>query len=108
MGADQAGRFPGDLLADATFRQRHGEAAFQDFRLDALLFGESQSRAVLSVKPGDAVKVIERAKLCGVPAARIGVVGGNDLLIKTTAGERRWVLRDIHDLWWNAIARAMA
>jgi phosphoribosylformylglycinamidine synthase len=41
-------------------------------RLDALLFGESQSRVVVSCKPLDAVKVIERAKLLGVPAARIG------------------------------------
>ena len=83
-------------------------SAFQDFRLDALLFGETQSRAVLSVKPGDTVKVIERAKLCGVPAARIGFVGGNDLLIKTAAGESKWVLRELHDLWWNSIGRAMA
>ena len=83
-------------------------SAFKDFRLDALLFGETQSRVVVSARPGDAVKVIERAKLCGVPAARIGVVGGSDLLIKTAAGESKWVLREIHDLWWNSIGRVMA
>ena len=82
-------------------------SAFKNFRLDALLFGETQSRVVLSAKPGDAVKVIERAKLCGVPAARIGVVGGNDLIIKTASGESKWVLGGIHDLWWNSIARVM-
>ncbi len=59
-------------------------------RLDALLFGETQSRIVISTKPLDAVKVVERAKLMGVPATRIGTVGGGGLIIKTAAGELSW------------------
>jgi hypothetical protein len=54
------------------------------------------------------VKVVERAKLMGVPAARIGTVGGDKLQIKTHAGESSCDLRDLHDAWWNSIARAMA
>ena len=77
-------------------------------RLDALLFGETQSRVVVTTAAIDAVKVIERAKLLGVPAARLGTVGGDHLLIRTTAGELSWPLAELHDLWWNAIARAMA
>jgi phosphoribosylformylglycinamidine synthase len=77
-------------------------------RLDALLFGETQSRIVVTCKPLDAVKVVERAKLMGVPAARIGTVGGDKLQIKTHAGESSCDLRDLHDAWWNSIARAMA
>ena len=76
-------------------------------RLDALLFGETQNRVVVSCAPLDAVKVIERAKLMGVPAMRIGTVGGDKLTIKTAAGQFAWDVRELHDLWWNAIARAM-
>ncbi len=77
-------------------------------RLDALLFGETQGRVVLSCKPLDAVKVVERAKLMGVPAIQIGTVGGDKLVVKTGAGQFNWELRELHDLWWNSIARAMA
>ena len=78
------------------------------FRLDTLLFGETQSRIVISCKPLDAVKVVERAKLMGVPAIQIGKVGGDKLAAKTAIGEFSATLTDLHDAWWNAIARAMA
>jgi phosphoribosylformylglycinamidine synthase subunit PurL len=77
-------------------------------RLDALLFGETQSRVVISCKPLDAVKVVERAKLMGVPAIQIGKVGGDKLTVKTTGGEFSAPLTELHDAWWNSIARAMA
>ena len=83
-------------------------STFKDVRLDALLFGETQSRIVVSCKPLDAVKLIERAKLVGVPAARIGTVGGDKLVLKTSSGEFSTVTADLHDPWWNSIARAMA
>ena len=76
-------------------------------RLDALLFGEAQARVVLSVAPLDAVKAVERAKLVGVPAVRIGTVGGEALEIKTPHGAWAWRLDALRDLWWNSIARAM-
>jgi phosphoribosylformylglycinamidine synthase len=84
---------------------REGVAAS---RLDALLFGETQSRVVISAKTINAVKIVERAKLLGVPAACIGKVGGDKVSIKTPAGEWSWAVTDLHDTWWNAIARAMA
>ena len=77
-------------------------------RLDALLFGETQSRVVITCKPLDAVKVVERAKLMGVPAVQIGKVGGDKLTIKTAGGEFGAPVTELHDAWWNAIARAMA
>ncbi|MDE3068597.1 MAG: phosphoribosylformylglycinamidine synthase subunit PurL [Verrucomicrobiota bacterium] len=77
-------------------------------RLDALLFGETQSRVVVTCAPLDAVKVTERAKLMGVPAAQIGRVGGDQLTIKTVGGEFSAPVTELHDAWWNAIARAMA
>jgi phosphoribosylformylglycinamidine synthase len=77
-------------------------------RLDALLFGETQSRIVITCKPLDAVKVVERTKLMGVPAVQIGKVGGEKLTVKTASGEFSAPLIELHDQWWNAIARAMA
>jgi phosphoribosylformylglycinamidine synthase len=77
-------------------------------RLDALLFGETQSRVVITCKPLDAVKVVERAKLMGVPAAPIGKVGGDKLAVRTAAGEFSVPVAELHDVWWNSIARAMA
>jgi phosphoribosylformylglycinamidine synthase len=83
-------------------------SAMKDVRLDALLFGETQSRVVISCKSIDAVKVVERAKLMGVPAVQIGKVGGDTLKVKTAGGEFSAPLAELHDAWWNSIARAMA
>ena len=77
-------------------------------RIDALLFGEFQSRVVITMKPLDAVKVVERAKLLGVPAVLIGTVGGDQWIVKTAAGEFSCPVAELHDAWWNSIARAMA
>jgi phosphoribosylformylglycinamidine synthase len=77
-------------------------------RLDALLFGETQSRIVVTCAPLEALKVVERAKLMGVPAMQIGKVGGDKLKIKTASVEFSEPLTALHDAWWNAIARAMA
>jgi phosphoribosylformylglycinamidine synthase len=83
-------------------------SAFKNVRLDALLFGETQSRVVISCKPLDAVKVVERAKLMGVSAVQIGKVGGDKLTVKTANAEFSAPLTELHDTWWNSIARAMA
>jgi phosphoribosylformylglycinamidine synthase len=77
-------------------------------RLDALLFGETQSRIVITCNPLDAVKVVERARLMGVPAVQIGKVGGDNLAIKTSSGEFNWPVTELHDAWWNSISRAMS
>ncbi|HXI72185.1 MAG TPA: hypothetical protein VNN22_17655 [Verrucomicrobiae bacterium] len=77
-------------------------------RLDALLFGETQSRVVISCKPMDVVKVVECAKLMGVPTIQIGKVGGDKLTVKTARGEFSAPLTELHDPWWNSIGRSMA
>jgi phosphoribosylformylglycinamidine synthase len=79
----------------------------KDVRLDALLFGESQGRIVISTQHVQSAKVLAQAKILGVPAILIGGVGGTSLQIKTAGGSLTWELRELHDLWWNAIARAM-
>ncbi len=76
-------------------------------RLDALLFGESQGRIVISVAAIDAVKVLAQAKILGVSATRIGTVGGTTLQINGAGCTLSSDVKELHDLWWNSIARAM-
>jgi phosphoribosylformylglycinamidine synthase len=76
-------------------------------RLDALLFGETQGRIVISVPWLQAPKVLAQAKILGCTASLLGKVGGTALQIKTSAANLTWDLRELHDSWWNAIARAM-
>ena len=82
--------------------------AINGTRLDALLFGETQNRVVLTVASDDAGRVVKQAGLFGVPARVIGRVGGDALLLKTAAGEFTAPLSALHDAWWNSIDRAMA
>ena len=79
----------------------------KDFRLDALLFGEANGRVLISTSQLDAVKAVERAQLMGVPAVRIGTVGGESLKIKSTTSECAWEVLGLHDLWWNSIGNTM-
>jgi phosphoribosylformylglycinamidine synthase subunit PurL len=76
-------------------------------RLDALLFGETQARVIITTAASDATKVTERAKLLGVEATKLGTVGGETLAITTSFGKFSWPVQELHDLWWYAIARAM-
>jgi len=50
-------------------------------RTDALLFGESQSRVVVSAKPAQRQAILDHAKGLGVPAAVIGAVGGASFVV---------------------------
>jgi phosphoribosylformylglycinamidine synthase len=99
-----------ELTARNTPRMMGAEidlAEFADHRLDALLFGEAMGRIIITTSELDAVKAVGRARLMGVPARRIGTVGGDELKIKTHAGELACKVAGLHDLWWNAIGNAM-
>jgi phosphoribosylformylglycinamidine synthase len=82
-------------------------------RRDALLFGESQSRVVLSVKADSADKVLTIARAMGVPAAKIGTVGGERLVIDVEAGKQVSAcrvdaeLKTLLDRWGNSLERAL-
>jgi phosphoribosylformylglycinamidine synthase subunit PurL len=80
----------------------------EGLRHDALLFGETQGRIIISTRAIDAVKVVERGKLLGVSATRIGTVRGDQLSIKVGDRSWSWPVAELHDLWWHAIAKAMA
>ena len=50
-------------------------------RKDSMLFGESQSRIIVSAKPAQRQAILEQAQRLGVPAGVIGAVGGASLVI---------------------------
>jgi phosphoribosylformylglycinamidine synthase len=80
----------------------------KDARLDALLFGETQSRIIISVSPENADRALSQAKQAGIPATMLGTVGGQTLSIKTQRGQLNAKLTELHDTWFHTIARAMA
>ncbi len=87
--------------------------AGQTIRRDALLFGESQSRVVLSVKADAVEKVLAVAQAMGVPAVKIGTVGGERLIIDVEAGRQASAcrvdaeLKTLLDRWGNSLERAL-
>ncbi len=87
--------------------------ADQTVRRDALLFGESQSRVVLSVKPDVVEKVLRVAQESGVPAAKIGTVGGERLVIDVDASKQAPAclvdadLKTLLDRWGNSLERTL-
>jgi phosphoribosylformylglycinamidine synthase len=79
------------------------ESSFADV---AALFGESASRVVVSVAPTAVSELLARAAASGVPAAQIGIVGGNR--IRITIGGRAALdepLADADAIWSNALER---
>ena len=58
-----------------------------DARLDAVLFGEAQSRVVLSVSPGNADAVRQRCADAGAQATEIGTVADGGLAVSVGGAE---------------------
>ncbi|MFL6515485.1 MAG: phosphoribosylformylglycinamidine synthase subunit PurL [Chthoniobacterales bacterium] len=73
----------------------------------AALFGETQSRIILSVAPENAARVREMLVELKIPHLELGSVGGNDLAIRSASQEFRWSVAELHDDWWNSIRRAV-
>jgi phosphoribosylformylglycinamidine synthase II len=77
-------------------------------RLDALLFGESQGRVLLSVAPSHLPALLAAAPAAGVPAEVIGrVTGGPVLGVKTAAGAIEWPVAGLRTAWETSIESAM-
>jgi phosphoribosylformylglycinamidine synthase len=74
------------------------------FRKDAYLFGESQSRVIVSCSKDKAAKVEALAKQNGVACKKIGVVEGNSLVID------RFIDLSVNQMmnaWQNSIKQAL-
>jgi len=77
-------------------------------RLDALLYGESQGRALLAVAPAAEVVVLQAAAAAGLPASAVGTVTGDGTLAVSAARLRlSWPAADLRRTWETAIEEAM-
>jgi phosphoribosylformylglycinamidine synthase len=76
-----------------------------EIRNDALMFGESQSRIVISFSPKNREAVTKLAKQSAIDFSVIGKVGGNDFQANINNAE--FMKEDIHilrDIWKGALA----
>jgi phosphoribosylformylglycinamidine synthase len=78
-----------------------------DMRPDALLFGESASRIVVSVRPECAERVQEIARRHGVPCAELGLVGGDRLTLRGQRFALDLPLEAIHWAWSTGLSRSL-
>jgi phosphoribosylformylglycinamidine synthase len=77
-------------------------------RQDALLFGESQGRALVSAAPADEPAVLAAAAAAGVPADSIGeVTADGALTVKTARGPLEWAVSGLRAGWETSIETAM-
>src|SRR5262249_15391524 len=75
----------------------------------ALLFGESPSRIVLSVKADAAARVAEIAAEAGVACAQIGTVGGRRLTISVRGAKKvDRAVAELERAWRSLMAAKMA
>ena len=72
-------------------------------RIDAFLFGESQSRALLSAPAEKAAALMDIFKAQGVPAMQIGSVGGAKLEVSVGAKKFAWDVANLHQVWDTAL-----
>ncbi|OQW34482.1 MAG: phosphoribosylformylglycinamidine synthase II [Nitrospira sp. SG-bin1] len=82
------------------------------FRKDAILFGESQSRIVISAKPVHRGDILDRARRFGVPVEVIGIVTGERLTVSMgDEGSMQPVIDQsvamLHDRWSFALERSL-
>ena len=72
----------------------------KNFRTDAFLFGEAQSRIVVSIKPENKANFENELRKSGTPFLNIGTVKGSDMVIDgTLVGS----LKEYETLYDNAI-----
>jgi phosphoribosylformylglycinamidine synthase subunit PurL len=76
-------------------------------RLDQILFNESQSRVIISVRTEDAAATEAVCAAAEIPFGRLGEVGGSDLVVSTEQQTLRWDVAQLHQAWYFSIERAM-
>lgn len=81
-------------------------------RKDAVLFGESQSRIVVSAKPVHRQTILDRAAQCGVPIEVIGAVSGSGLVMYLRDEHATEKVIDhpvamLHDRWAFSLERTI-
>jgi phosphoribosylformylglycinamidine synthase II len=75
-------------------------------RLDGLLFGETQGRAILTTSPEKSATLLTLFEKEGVPARKIGTVGGSQLQVEIAGAKARtlqWNVADLHRIWDSSL-----
>jgi phosphoribosylformylglycinamidine synthase len=96
---------PGRLLGADVSSETGDASCAGDVATD--LFNEAQSRIIISCDPKNAEQVLSELKSKSVPHAQIGSVIRDDLHISVCDQNLNWRIAELHDLWWNAIRRAV-
>lgn len=83
----------------------HGKRGFDitsddSFRKDAFLFGEAQSRVMVSIKPEDQEEFVELLATSGVEFSLLGTVTGSDVIID---GENWGAVATFHTSYQNVL-----
>jgi phosphoribosylformylglycinamidine synthase len=89
-----------------------GVAQNNNIRVDSLLWGESQSRIVVSVAPENLEKLHAAGRALGVPVTKLGIVGGDSLNIADNRLNQfdQWIalpVVEMENAWRGAIGRIM-
>jgi phosphoribosylformylglycinamidine synthase subunit PurL len=84
------------------------ELGHTGLRRDILLFNESQSRVIISVKKNNASAALALLEWRGVPAKRLGITTRSDVLrISADGHSNAWSLSELDESWSRAIERLM-
>ena len=81
-------------------------------RVDALLFGETQGRIILTANKTDIQKLINKAAELSIPLNIIGKVSSSDLYsptlsVKTKNASFSWNVSELYSIWWNTVENIM-
>ena len=93
-------------IAECCFEKELGASIHlqEDIRTDALLFGESQSRFMISIKSRNRERVIEFLEKNGIIFQELGMVGGKDLTIQIKEKEViKAPIQDLKSIWQGAL-----
>jgi phosphoribosylformylglycinamidine synthase subunit PurL len=77
-------------------------------RLDQILFNESQSRVIVSVRPEDTSAMEATCGAAEIQYGRVGEVGGSELVVSTQRETLRWDVAELYQAWYSSIERAMS
>ncbi|RNB57874.1 phosphoribosylformylglycinamidine synthase subunit PurL [Brevibacillus gelatini] len=96
----------GVALAESCFGKGIGAKVelSSELRSDVLLFSESQSRILLSASPEQAEAILALAGEHGVPAEKIGTIGGDRLVVNVNGTEAiNASIQEVKAAWKDAI-----
>ena len=82
----------------------HSAFRLSHVRVDALLFGESAGRVLVTCEPYQQEQLKVLARKAGVPCRRLGTVGGKRLVLSP------WIdlaVEELNDAWRGALSRAL-